>query len=99
MIDFKQPTTWRGLIGLLSMFGISISPDLSSQIAIVAGALLSIIEIIRNEYRNSPPAKDVNGTQDTTGPNRPDPVAADPVGLRGLPPNDPPTQSPGFSNR
>ena len=103
MIDFKQPTTWRGIIGLLSMFGISISPELTTQIAVVAGALLSIIEIIRNEYR-AHRIEDVSahGTQDTTGPNRPaaaDPVAADPVGLRRLPPDNPPPPPPGFGDR
>ena len=98
MIDFKQPTTWRGIIGLLSMFGISVSPELSAQIAIVAGALLSIIEIIRNEYRTRQ-VQEVASKQSTTGPNRPAAVAADPVGMRGLPPNDPPSQTPGFGDR
>ena len=89
MIDFKQPSTWRGIIGLLSLFGIGIDPALATHIAVVAGALLSIIEILRNEYR-SRSTKDVTarGTQNTTGPNHSDPVAADrePERLRILPP-------------
>ncbi len=99
MIDFKQPSTWRGLIGLLSMFGVSVSPELSTQIALVAGGLLSIIEIIRNEYR-AHQAQDVAGEQSTTGPNRPAAaVTADPVRLRRLPPDDPPPPPPGFGDR
>ncbi|MBE2293843.1 MAG: hypothetical protein IAF00_02790 [Phycisphaerales bacterium] len=89
MIDFKQPSTWRGIIGLLSLCGISIDPALATPIAVVAGALLSIIEILRNEYR-SRSTKDVTarGKQDTTGPNRSDPAAVDlePERLHFMPP-------------
>ena len=48
--DFKQPTTWRGIAGLLAMFGISASPDLTHAICILLGAVLSAIEVFRNEY-------------------------------------------------
>lgn len=51
--DFKQPTTWRGLAGLLAMFGISASPDLTHAICILLGAVLSAIEVFRNEYATS----------------------------------------------
>ena len=50
MPDFKQPSTWRGLAGLLAVFGIAASPELKDQIAIGLAALLSAIEIGRNEY-------------------------------------------------
>ena len=49
-IDFTQPSTWRGLLGLLSMAGITLSPELVTQIAIALGAALSAIELFRNEY-------------------------------------------------
>ena len=48
-IDFTQPSTWRGLLGLLSMAGITLSPELAAQIAIALGAGLSAIELFRNE--------------------------------------------------
>lgn len=101
MIDFKQPSTWRGIIGLLSLFGIGIDPALATHIAVVAGALLSIIEILRNEYR-SRSTKDVTarGTQDTTGPDRSDPVAADlePERLRLMPTNSDSLTHSGFND-
>lgn len=50
--DFKQPSTWRGLLGLLALGGFALNPDLVEQIAIALGAGFSIIELVRNEYRN-----------------------------------------------
>ena len=113
-IDFTQPSTWRGLLGLLSMAGITLSPELVTQIAIVLGAGLSAIELFRNE-NHSPPAKAVAGEQSTTGPNRPvAPVPAavpdpdpdpDPIPLQLRPsvPSDDDTarnlESPGFGDR
>lgn len=49
-IDFAQPSTWKGVIGILSVFGIAMSPELTAQIALVAAGLVSLIEMIRNEY-------------------------------------------------
>ncbi|MBK8752352.1 MAG: hypothetical protein IPL99_12215 [Candidatus Competibacteraceae bacterium] len=49
-LDFNQPSTWRGLIGFIAVSGISLSPELANQIALVAAGLLSLIEMIRNEY-------------------------------------------------
>lgn len=49
-IDFSQPSTWKGAIGILSVFGIAISPELAAQIALVAAGAVSLIEMIRNEY-------------------------------------------------
>ena len=103
-IDFTQPSTWRGLLGLLSMAGITLSPELVTQIAIVLGAGLSAIELFRNE-NHSPHAKAVAGEQSTTGPNRPAaPIpAAVPLQLRPSVPSDDDTarnlESPGFGDR
>ncbi len=49
-MDFTQPSTWRGIAGTIALFGISFSPELTEQIAIGLGAVLSAIEIFRNEY-------------------------------------------------
>ena len=54
-IDFAQPSTWKGAIGLLSVFGIAISPELTAQIALVAAGLVSLVEMIRNEYFSTVP--------------------------------------------
>ncbi|MCB1776537.1 MAG: hypothetical protein KDI50_03785 [Candidatus Competibacteraceae bacterium] len=48
-LDIKQPSSWRGILGLLSVIGISIDPDLLDQIVLLLGAGISIIEIVRNE--------------------------------------------------
>jgi hypothetical protein len=55
-MDFTQPSTWRGAAGIIALFGISFSPELTEQIAIALGAALSAIELFRNEYaiRNAP---------------------------------------------
>ena len=48
-VDFTQPSTWRGAIGLAGLFGLSLSPELAHQIAMACGAALSAIELFRNE--------------------------------------------------
>lgn len=65
-LDFTQPSTWRGLLGLLALGGVALSPELRDQIAITLAAALSAIEIFRDEYRT----KAITGTAETTGPNR-----------------------------
>jgi hypothetical protein len=50
--DFKQPSTWRGLLGLIALAGFALNPELLEQIAIALGAGFSIIEMVRNEWRN-----------------------------------------------
>ena len=49
-IDFKQPSTWRGIIGLAAIGGISVSPALAEQIALFAATAMALIEVFRNEY-------------------------------------------------
>ena len=49
-VDFTQPSTWRGAIGLAGLFGLSLSPELAHQIAMACGAALSAIELFRNEH-------------------------------------------------
>lgn len=50
--DFRQPSTWRGILGLIAFTGIALSPALLEQISIALGVGFSIIEIVRNEWRN-----------------------------------------------
>lgn len=50
-IDFTQPSTWRGAIGFVGIFGLAVSPELTEQIAIAVGAALSAVEIFRDEYK------------------------------------------------
>jgi hypothetical protein len=55
-MDLTQPSTWRGAAGIIALFGISVSPELTNQIAIALGAALSAIELFRNEYAiHNPP--------------------------------------------
>ena len=53
-IDFTQPSTWRGAAGIAALCGISLSPELTNQIAIALGAVLSAIELFRNESAPRP---------------------------------------------
>ena len=53
-IDFTQPSTWRGAAGIAALCGISLSPALTEQIALALGAVLSAIELFRNEATPRP---------------------------------------------
>lgn len=83
-LDFRQPSTWRGLLGFAGLIGWTLSPELRDQIALALATALSAIELFRDEYR----ARDTTagGIQETTGPPRPVsavvPVAARPERLR-----------------
>ena len=97
-IDFTQPSTWRGAAGIAALCGLSLSPDLSNQIAIALGAALSAIELFRNEdaARHAPlPPIELQSI----------PVASVPVPDRLRPPvpTEPETarnpESPGFGDR
>jgi hypothetical protein len=87
LIDLKQPSTWRGLIGITSLIGLSLHPDLVEQIAIIAAALFSLIEIFRREPLAPPPARPV-------APPDPQPLHH----ATRLPADDQPTL-PGFNDR
>jgi hypothetical protein len=49
-LDFRQPSTWRGLLGLLALGGWALSPALRDQIALALATALSAIELFRDEY-------------------------------------------------
>ncbi len=67
-IDFKQPSTWRGLLIFLGLVGWKVSPELREQIAVTLGMAMATIEMLRDEYRQK--TKDINITVENTGPNR-----------------------------
>ena len=58
MTDFvsflKQPSTLRGVIGLLGVVGVAISPEQIEAIAVAVGAILAAIELFRNEKKPRP---------------------------------------------
>ena len=95
-VDFTQPSTWRGAIGLAGFFGISLSPELTHQIAMACGAALSAIELFRNEH-----AARKEAVPSLVLPSVPAAVAAD--RLRRNLPTDAETarhpESPGFGDR
>lgn len=49
ILKLNQPSTWRGLIGLLSGLGVVISPELTEHIAALAVSAFGIVEIIKSE--------------------------------------------------
>lgn len=104
-IDFKQPSTWRGIAGFAALFGLSASPEFTNAICIALGAVLSAIEIGRNEYfdqlSNNARPHDVNRRESAESAEAALPVAAEPL-RPPLPPANDPTDfapDPGFSNR
>jgi hypothetical protein len=49
----REASTWRGLIGIATTFGVIISPELADKIIAVGIALVGVVEIIRKE-KNEP---------------------------------------------
>ena len=49
LLKLNQPSTWRGLIGLLSGLGVAISPELAEHIVAFAVSAFGIVEIVRSE--------------------------------------------------
>ena len=47
----KEPSTWRGLTGLLAAVGVVVSPDLIAQIGAAVVAILGVIEVARKEKK------------------------------------------------
>lgn len=45
----SEPSTWRGLVGLLTGAGVVLSPELSGQIIAVGLAVIGLINVIRKE--------------------------------------------------
>lgn len=49
LLKLNQPSTWRGLISLLSGLGIAINPELVEHIVALAVSAFGILEIVRSE--------------------------------------------------
>ena len=49
LLKLNQPSTWRGLISLLSGLGVAISPELAEHIVAIAVSAFGIVEIVRSE--------------------------------------------------
>lgn len=57
----NEPSTWRGLISVLTALGVKLRPDLSEAIITAGLALMGIINIFRKE--NGTPAPPAAGGQ------------------------------------
>jgi len=47
----KQPSTWKGIVMVLSASGVGIAPALATQIILVGTSLFGLIEIVRDEKK------------------------------------------------
>lgn len=45
----QEPSTWRGIISLITAAGVAISPDLAAAIIAVGLAGMGLINVIRKE--------------------------------------------------
>lgn len=52
----KEPSTWQGIIAVVTGFGVAISPELSSSIVTAAAALFGTVSVVLKE-RGSEDAK------------------------------------------
>ena len=48
----KMPTTWAGLTGIVAAFGVTISPELSAEIASAGAAVAGLLLVIYNEKKD-----------------------------------------------
>ena len=95
-LDFRQPSTWRGLLGFAGLIGWTLSPELRDQIALALAAALSAIELFRDEYAARKAALPPIELQ---SPAVPAPPPAEPERLRALPSDSNLFPPPGFGDR
>jgi hypothetical protein len=57
--QWKQPTTKAGLIGLLSVAGIGLSPEWTEIIFVIGGGIVSLIFLLTSERPDKPIVEDV----------------------------------------
>jgi hypothetical protein len=48
----KEPSTWRGIVVFLTVFGIKIRPELTDAIVTAGASACAAIEIIRKEKQS-----------------------------------------------
>lgn len=52
VLDYlKQPSTWRGLVGVVAAFGVAMSPDQVEAIIAAGVAAIGVVEVFRNEEK------------------------------------------------
>lgn len=69
MNRLKQPSTYRGLAVLTGLIGYSVSPELADAIGLAVVALLSAIEIFRDEHKK-PEVANVQQAESSPEPQR-----------------------------
>jgi len=47
----RQPSTWRGIISILAVAGISLNPEQATAIIGTGMALMGLINVFRNETK------------------------------------------------
>lgn len=47
----SQPSTWRGLIGIATFFGVALNPDQANAIIACALGVMGVINVFRNEKK------------------------------------------------
>jgi hypothetical protein len=52
MLNFKQPSTWAGLIVAgCALFGLSVSEPLANSLVLLFTAAVGVYEILRDEHK------------------------------------------------
>lgn len=54
LAKFKEASTWRGIAIVLGAFGVYVAPELIDTIALAAGGVVGVIEILRADSNESP---------------------------------------------
>lgn len=67
----KEPSSWRGIVVLLSIAGVTLSAELQEQIIVVGSAAIALIEIIRKE-RHHDTGQGTGNNQTVQGGSRAD---------------------------
>lgn len=52
LIRLQEPSTWRGLIGLATAGGITLTPELQNAIMAIGLALIGLINVIVKEKKD-----------------------------------------------
>ena len=76
----SEPSTWRGIVWLLTAAGITLNPEQQSALIALGMAIAGVIGVIFID-----PPKDITGNHKTTSLNRPSPFSLSEADTR---PND-----------
>lgn len=49
MQRLKEPSTWQGIIAIITGFGVALSPELSAAIISTAAAIFGVVSVILKE--------------------------------------------------